>query len=128
MAATSAPARSSANAGSARASRNALNAIAALGLGFEVVNPQDQRSGKLDGGEKRLLPSTVLRSTIRLTDCPQLQRLAWQRHGVAEVTPTEALALYERNWRHVDLSAMEPRERTLVDALASELAGGRLLV
>jgi hypothetical protein len=44
------------------------------------------------------------------------------------VTPTEALALYERNWRHVDLSAMEPRERTLVDALATGLAGGRLLV
>jgi transcriptional regulator with XRE-family HTH domain len=105
-----------------------MNAITALGLEFEVVNPQDHRSGKLNEGERPLLPSTLLPSSIRLADYPQLKRLAWQLHGAAKVTPKEALGLYERNWRHVDVSAMSPREQTLVNTLARELAGGRLLV
>ena len=67
-------------------------------------------------------------ASIRLEDHPQLARLTWQRHGVTEVTPAEALSLYERNWRHVDPDRMEPRERALVQALAAAFGGGRLLV
>jgi len=100
-----------------------MNAIAALGLELEVVNPQAQRSSEAVSGEKTLLPAT-----IALADYPELQRLAWQLHGVLEVTPKDALALYERNWRHVDRNAMGPRERMLVNALVHELGGGRLLV
>ncbi len=66
-------------------------------------------------------------ASIRLADYPELERLAWQTQA-AEVTPEEALELYERNWRHADLARMEPRERALVDALARQLRGGRLLV
>ena len=105
-----------------------MSAIAALGLELEVVDPQDRRSGRLDTRDQPPWPSTLLPPAIRLADYPQLKQLAWQLHGVAEVTPQEALGLYERNWRHVDASAMGPHERTLVDALARELAGGRLLV
>ncbi len=65
---------------------------------------------------------------IRLADYPQLKKLAWQLHGVAELTPEDALGLYERNWRHVDTAALDPAERTLVTALAQHLGGGRLLV
>lgn len=100
-----------------------MNAVAALGLELDVVNPQDPRAYKVGQRETSSLPPAV-----RLADHPQLQRLAWQLHGVSHVTPQEALALYERNWRHVDLSTMDPRERQLVDTLAMELAGGRLLV
>ena len=71
---------------------------------------------------------TLLPITVALADYPQLQRLAWQLHGVQEVTPKEALALYERNWRHVDRSAMAQHEHMLVNALVRELGGGRLLV
>ena len=100
-----------------------MSAIAALGLELEIVNPQDHRRGPIDAGEMPRLPSA-----IRLADYPQLKRLAWQHHGVTQVSPKEALGLYERNWRHVDLNAMDPNERTLVNALARELGGGRLLV
>ena len=105
-----------------------MNAVAALGLELEVFNPHDRRNASLDAGEMPLLRPTRLPSTIPLADHPQLQRLAWQLHGVEVLTPTEALSLYERNWRHVDLGAMDARERALVQALAAELAGGRLLV
>lgn len=36
---------------------------------------------------------------IRLADYPQLKKLAWQIHGTDELTPVEALGIYERNWR-----------------------------
>jgi hypothetical protein len=43
--------------------------------------------------------------------------LAWQVHGTDELTPREALGIYERNARHLDMKAMEPGERELLDAL-----------
>ena len=105
-----------------------MNAIAALGLELEVVISQNPLGGRLAAGERPLPPSSQLPATLLLADYPQLKHLAWQLHGVAEVTPEEALSLYERNWRHVDQGAMDTRERALVDTLARELAGGRLLV
>ena len=55
---------------------------------------------------------------IRLADYPQLRQLAWQVGDRQQVlTPREALGLYERNWRHVQHAALEPREQALLDAL-----------
>lgn len=65
---------------------------------------------------------------IRLRDYPQLRKLAWQLHGVDELSALEALQLYERNWRHVDRAALTPGEAALVEALSREIGGGRLLV
>jgi len=97
-----------------------ISAAAALGLELAVVDPQDRSA---DESAKPALPSV-----IRLTDFPQLKRLAWQLHGETEITPKQALELYERNWKHVDREAMNASERALVDTLARELGGGRLLV
>lgn len=99
-----------------------LGAAAALGLELAVVDPQERRR-EIDDSGKPALPSTV-----RLADYPELQRLAWQLDAATELTPEQALALYERNWKHVDRAAMTARERALVDTLARELGGGRLLV
>ena len=38
-------------------------------------------------------------------------------HGTPELSPREALGIYERNWRHVDPQALSPAERDLVDSL-----------
>lgn len=54
---------------------------------------------------------------VRLADYPQLKQLAWQVHGVDELTPAEALSIYERNWRHIDLAALQPHEQQLVEGL-----------
>ena len=97
-----------------------IGAAAAVGLELELVDP---RAATLDKRGKRPYPAR-----IRLADYPQLKRLAWQLHGVTTLRPEEALALYERNWRHVDLTALAPAERTLVNALVQHLGGGRLLV
>ena len=100
-----------------------MNAIAALGLELEVVNPQTRRGAPLGNSDKPRLPAT-----LSLEGFPQLKRLAWQLHGVDDLSPAEALSLYERNWRHIDPAGLEPAERALVQALADQSGGGRLLV
>ena len=96
-----------------------MNATAAVGLALELTEAQ--------GREKNRSVEPGLCNAVRLDDYPQLRRLAWQLDGATELTPEEALNLYERNWRHVDAQHMEARERDLLDALVAA-QGGRLLV
>jgi transcriptional regulator with XRE-family HTH domain len=87
-----------------------LNAMAALNLDFGIIKPSAEYA--LNADHEGWIPVR-----IHLADYPQLKQLAWQVHGTDELTPAEALSIYERNWRHVDVNALEPRERQLVDAL-----------
>ncbi len=93
-----------------------LRVMDALGMGVNLKAPQEDQT-----------PSP-LPTTIQVMDYPQLRQLLWQRKGVTELTPQEALDLYERNWRHVDHSAMDPKEHDLVNRLVKTIGGGRLLV
>ena len=54
---------------------------------------------------------------VRLADYPELKRLAWHVHGTDELSPREAMDIYERNQRHLDEEAMTPEEVRLLDAL-----------
>jgi transcriptional regulator with XRE-family HTH domain len=96
-----------------------MSVIAALGLDLDLrektVGPASEAAAKLP-------------AKIHLAEYPELRRIAWQRRRVDTLTPNEALALYERNWRHVDRKAMRARERELVQLLVEALGGGRLLV
>ena len=96
-----------------------LSAIDAVGLRLDLTDPQAARADARNTG---------VAATVHLDAYPQLKRLAWQRHGVTELSPAEALSLYERNWRHIDQGSMAPNERALVQALVGTLGGGRLLV
>ena len=88
----------------------------ALGLTPALV---DTNAGRL---------AEALPERIRLADYPQLKALAWQVQAGEEVTPQEALQLYERNWRHLDASALTAPEVRLIEALTRAIGGGRLLV
>lgn len=90
--------------------------VSALGLTFDLLDA------------KAAAGATKLPERIRLGDFPQLKKLAWQLHGVEEISPPEALDLYERNWRHLDRATLSDKEAALIDALSRELSGGRLLV
>ncbi len=98
-----------------------LNAAAALGLALGVVDAQPPPPA-------RRSPAAGLPARIPLADHPQLQRLAWQFQGTSDVTPAEALSLYERNWRHIEQGALTPAERALIQQLVAGLGGSRLLV
>lgn len=73
-------------------------------------------------------PPADLPESIVLDDYPALRQLAWQLPGGSELDPAAALALYERNWRHVDVDALSPRERAFIRALTRALGHGGLLV
>jgi transcriptional regulator with XRE-family HTH domain len=97
-----------------------LSAAHAVGLELGIAGPPPpaQNSGKAAAAPAR----------IRLADYPQLERLAWQFQGASDVTPAEALGLYERNWRHIEQAALTLHERALIERLVASLGGGRLLV
>lgn len=96
-----------------------LSAADAVGLQLEFRDPQS----RLATTDFATLPER-----LRLAEYPQLKGLAWQLPGVEELSPADALNLYERNWRHIDWARMNPAERALLAALVERLGGGRLLV
>ena len=89
-----------------------LNVMAALGLDISLSLPADQAAVAPTADRTGWIPARV-----RLADYPQLKQLAWHVQGVDELTPAEALGIYERNWRHIDASTLQPHEQQLVDAL-----------
>jgi transcriptional regulator with XRE-family HTH domain len=88
----------------------------ALGLDLALIDPKATAKG------------SELPARIRLQDYPQLRTLAWQVHPVEELTPQEALQVYERNWRHLDATQLTDAEAALIRALTQAIGGGRLLV
>jgi transcriptional regulator with XRE-family HTH domain len=91
-----------------------FNAMTALGIHFGIIpmeHPEVAERGR-DDGRRGWIPAR-----IKLADYPQLKQLAWQVHGTDELTPTEALGIYERNWRHLDESLLTQREKELIEAL-----------
>jgi transcriptional regulator with XRE-family HTH domain len=89
-----------------------LRVMVALGLQVAVRPKEEAAAVRREASRRGWLPASV-----RIADYPWLKELAWQVHGPQELTPREALGIYERNWRHLDPEALSPHERDLVDAL-----------
>ena len=64
---------------------------------------------------------------VNVDDYPNLALIAWNRHDRV-IEDAEALALYEANWRFVDVSSLSSAEKALIDRLVVELGNGVLLV
>ncbi|HEX7235812.1 MAG TPA: hypothetical protein VF405_02550 [Gammaproteobacteria bacterium] len=62
---------------------------------------------------------------VRLADYPQLKDLAWNRADEF-ITAKEAFQLYERNWRFIDPSALDDRERALIARLKADLGNDEI--
>ena len=84
-----------------------FNAVAVLGLTLDIPKTDNAGTDRRDWIPVR----------IRLADYPELDKLAWHVRGVDALTAREALDIYERNQRHLDLDAMTPKEAQLLDAL-----------
>lgn len=67
-------------------------------------------------------------ATVRIGDYPQLRLIAWQLDVDTEISEADALQLYERNWRHIDHTALQPRERVFMQHLTDTWGHGRILV
>ncbi len=97
------------------------NALVALGLVQWMVSPEAATVGES-------APAGWLPAVVRIADYPQLRHLTWNLHGVDTLSPRDALAIYERNWRHVDETALGARELALVDALRLAFSGDPMRV
>ena len=60
---------------------------------------------------------------VRVADYPNLALLCWNIKAPC-VTRRNAFALYERNWRLVDVAGAPEHERVLIDDLAREFGRG----
>lgn len=89
----------------------------ALGLQLGLVDP------RVPAPAPAGLPAIV-----RIDHYPQLKKLAWALPGLEELEPREALELYERNWRHVDVAGLSGDESALIRALSAAFGSGKLLV
>ena len=61
--------------------------------------------------------------TVDRTAWPTLKGLTWNRAD-RWIPANEALALYERNWRHVDVARITPGEEKLIERLTARFGGG----
>ena len=95
------------------------NALAALGLSLQARSAAEMQA---DSRARQVDRGGWIPARIALADYPQLRALAWQVHGTDALTPTEALGIYERNARHLDLQAMSPDEQALLHALRLALS------
>jgi hypothetical protein len=59
---------------------------------------------------------------------PQLKELVWQLRDDAVISPRDALNIYERNWRFIDLKSLTREEQTLIEQLKETIGKGYLLV
>lgn len=71
-------------------------------------------------------PSTAP-STVVPAHYPELRLLAWNRDPERAIPAAEALALYEANWRHIDIERMTREEADFIDALVREHGNGHSL-
>ena len=95
------------------------NAFTALGLSLQTRSAAESNTGSQAQQVDR---RGWIPARIALADYPQLRALAWQVHGINTLTPTEALGIYERNARHLDLQAMSTDEQALLQALRLALS------
>jgi len=65
---------------------------------------------------------------VRLSDYPQLQLIAWNRHKDDFIEEEEAFSLYERNWRWVEQASLSVDERRLIERLTRIYGHGVLNV
>lgn len=107
-----------------------LKVLAALGLAQDLVLvARDDVVGRRLQDEQLRRPAGLKPpAAIRLADYPLLREIAWSTDPEAELSPTEAFAIYERNWRHLDHEAMGSKERKLLERLTATVGKGVLLV
>lgn len=98
-----------------------LNALTTLGMALSVKTQPESLGAHGALGSQPAISSQDkpgwIPARIPLENYPQLKQLAWQVQGTNELKPAEALGIYERNWRHIETTALTPQERDLIDAL-----------
>lgn len=81
------------------------------------------KAGMNNSGFRALFDDFLQTELIDLANFPQLRQLCWNLK-TEFLTRTDAFAIYERNWRFIDQSALTVTERALIDQLKDQLGSG----
>lgn len=76
-------------------------------------------------GFAEFLDRALDETLVHIAEFPALADIAWNRAD-EWIAARDALRLYERNWRFVDSTRLEPRERELIESLSARFGGGPL--
>ena len=96
----------------------------ALGLNLDILKPLGLPMPKIVEGGAKLNISTA---HIRIRDYPQLRSLSWQLNHDILLTDKEAIGIYERNKRFLEIQEMQEHERLLMQRLIDECGMEQLL-
>lgn len=84
---------------------------------------EQSRPGKHRPQENPVTRAVPSQGLVRVDEYPNLMLLCWNV-GTPCVSRKHAFALYERNWRWLDVASAPDRERALIDDLAREFGRG----
>ena len=109
---------------------NLVKVLAVLGLDEDIehLGADQVMSRKVPDESLPLRRGPRVSRRISVDEYPQLRQIAWHMAPGQALSPDEAFALYERNWRHIDPEAMDSHERALLDQLTATVGHGVLLV
>ncbi len=96
----------------------------ALGLDLDILKPLGLPIPKT---EKDAVEFNIYGAHIRIRDYPQLKSLSWQLNHDILLTDKEAIGIYERNKRFLEIREIDERERLLMQRLIDEHGMEQLL-
>jgi transcriptional regulator with XRE-family HTH domain len=98
-------------------------AASAYANAFHVLGMDTMSLESRKGDAGPVAPAGWLPARVAVAEYPELRKLAWQISDRERLSPREALSIYERNARHLDEAKLTDRERDLIEALRTALAG-----
>ena len=97
--------------------------IAAVQIALEAVQAARFRAAAASPRFRADLAALIDAMSVDRTAWPVLKELTWNRAD-QWIPADEALALYERNWRHVDPARLGEDEARLIERLTERFGGG----
>ncbi|MBU3602486.1 helix-turn-helix domain-containing protein [Polynucleobacter sp. AM-25C3] len=96
----------------------------ALGLDLDILKPLGLPMPKI---EKNAVEFNIDGAHIRIRDYPQLRSLSWQLNHDVLLTDEEAIGIYGRNKRFLEIHEIQAHERLLMQRLIDECGMEQLL-
>lgn len=108
-----------------RAQRARQRAAGVVSIQLETSAPMAKKLSvaRRSADFMRALDATLDRLVVHVADYPQLRDLMWNRSDEF-ILAREAFALYERNWRHIDIDRLDTEEYALLERLKKEFGNG----
>jgi hypothetical protein len=111
----------------AQRQREKANGTEKVELRLQSEAAQKLRTAMLAPNFAQALDFFIANEVVDLDENPMLRDIAWNRQD-RFIPAEQAMALYERNWRFVDIANLLPTEAALIERLVARFGNGVLNV